>query len=291
MLQQTQIATALPFYERWITRFPTVQALAAASEQEALALWQGLGYYRRCQMLLRGARQVVEQGFPTSRDEWLEVPGVGKYTAAAIASICLDEASAVVDGNVERVYARLTCDPATGTKLKTNTWLWADKHLFAKEPGTWNQAVMELGATVCKPAQPQCQSCPIQVHCVAFQTNRVSEFPSPKTKPTTVKYEEEILIPLFDDEIGFLSNHDLSWWKGLSLLPLTSTFPNLVEGNWLEHLGEVSYTVTHHKVTAMVSYYRFDAKPEGLTWVNKEDVDAVPLPAPHRKAIQMLYRI
>ena len=290
MLQQTQINTALPFYERWMARFPTVEALAKASEQEALALWQGLGYYRRCQMLLRGARQVTDSGFPTSRDGWLEIPGVGKYTAAAIASICLDEASAVVDGNVERVYARLTCDPATGSQLKMNCWKWADKHLYADLPGEWNQAVMELGATVCKPTQPLCISCPIKQECVAFQTSRVGQFPSPKLKPTTIKYEEEILIPIFENEIGILSTHDLTWWKGMSLLPLSSTLSHLMEDLWAEELGEVHYTVTHHKITARVSYYRFDIRLEGLSWVHRDQIEEVPMPAPHRKAIRMLYK-
>ena len=290
MLQQTQIATALPYYERWMHRFPSVEALAMANEEDVLSMWQGLGYYRRCQMLLAGAKKVAEQGFPMSRDEWLAVPGVGKYTAAAIASICLNEASAVVDGNVERVYSRLTCDPTTGSKLKTNTWLWADKHLFAEQPGEWNQAVMELGATVCKPTQPLCGTCPVREYCVAFQTNRVSEFPSPKTKPTTIKYEEDLLIPIFEDQIGLVGDHDLSWWKGMSLIPLTSTFAHLLEGMWTESLGEVHYTVTHHKVTAKVSFYRFETKPQGLRWVHRDAIESVPLPAPHRKAIRLLYK-
>ena len=289
MLQQTQIATGLPYYERWMTRFPSVESLAAAEESQAMALWQGLGYYRRCQMLLKGASQVAANGFPKNRDEWLKVPGVGPYTAAAISSICLDEPAAVVDGNVERVYARVTCDPTTGSKLKSNTQKWADVHLYKEEPGEWNQAVMELGATVCKPTQPQCQTCPISSSCVAFQTNRVGEFPSPKVKQAVVKYEEELLIPLFGDEIGILTNHDLNWWRGLNLLPLKAMFPDL-EAAWIEHLGEVNYTVTNHKITALVSYCRFEQKPEGFAWIAREDIDEVPLPAPHRKAIGLLYK-
>jgi A/G-specific adenine glycosylase len=289
MLQQTQIVTALPFYDRWMTRFPKLQTLAAASEQTVLSLWQGLGYYRRCQMLLRGAKEVAEKGFPSSRDEWLKVPGVGIYTANAIASICLQEAVAVVDGNVERVYARLACDASTGSKLKTNTQIWADKHLCRDQPGEWNQAVMELGATVCKPTQPQCLTCPISEACAAFQTNRVAQFPSPKVKPTIIKYEEEMLIPLFENEIGILAEHNLTWWKGMSLLPLASAFPHLTN-EWIELLGKVNYTVTNHKITAVVSSHRFSKKPEGLSWVNREKIMEVPLPAPHRKAIQLLYK-
>lgn len=288
MLQQTQIATGLPYYERWMARFPTVESLASATEIEAMSLWQGLGYYRRCRMLLAGANGIAENGFPRSRDEWLEVPGVGRYTAAAIASICLDEPTAVVDGNVERVYARVMCDPSTGSKLKTNTWEWADRQMYAPEPGEWNQAVMELGATVCKPTQPQCSQCPIVADCGAFQSGRVNEFPSPKPKPTTVKYQEEILIPIFENEIGILEKHDLKWWKGLSLLPLTLTFPSL-DGK--EYIGEIQYTVTNHKICVQIYSQQFESKPEGLTWVSLDKIEEVPLPAPHRKAIRLLYKI
>jgi A/G-specific adenine glycosylase len=290
MLQQTQIATGLPYYNRWMEHFPTVESLARAEEEQAMAMWQGLGYYRRCRMLHQAAKQVVATGFPKSRDEWLKIPGVGRYTAAAIASICLGEPTAVVDGNVERVYARMKCDPAIGSKLKTNTWIWADEQMVPEQPGEWNQAVMELGARVCKPTQPQCQVCPVSLYCLSFQTNRVTEFPSPKPKPTTVKYEEELVIPLFGDEIGFLTSHDLKWWKGLSLLPLSSTFNHSDSKPCFTHLGEVQYTVTNHKITALISCARFDVKPDGLTWVHQAMLDKVPLPAPHRKALQLLYK-
>ena len=290
MLQQTQIATGLPYYERWMVRFPTVESLAFADEEQAMSLWQGLGYYRRCRMLLQAAKQIVVSGFPKSRDEWLTIPGVGRYTAAAIASICLNEPTAVVDGNVERVFARMTCDPAIGSKLKTNAWLWADHLLVAKQPGDWNQAVMELGARVCKPSQPLCITCPVTQHCIAFQTNRTAEFPSPKPKPTVIKYTEEILVLLVEDEIGVVEDHDLKWWKGLSLLPQASTYSTITSDAWLENLGEVHYTVTNHKITAKVSLARLESKPEGLTWISLDNIKEVPLPAPHRKAIQLLQR-
>jgi hypothetical protein len=105
-----------------------------------------------------------------------------------------------------------------------------------------------------------------------------------------LKSTEELLIPLFGDEVGILELHDNSWWKGLSLLPLTSTFSHLIEDGWTEHLGEIHYTVTNHKITAMVSFMRFDVKPEGLSWVALDKLNEVPLPAPHRKAIGLLYK-
>jgi A/G-specific adenine glycosylase len=290
MLQQTQIATGLPYYERWMARFPTVQVLAEATEQEAMALWQGLGYYRRCRMLLKAAKLVADEGFPISHDSWQKIPGVGPYTAAAIASICLDEPTAVVDGNVERVHSRMTCDPETGSKLKANTWIWAQKHLVSESPGEWNQAIMELGATVCKPNQPQCGSCPVRQSCVAYQTNEVDNFPVPKPKPTITRYREEILIPIFGVEVGIVETHSLNWWQGLSLLPLVSQCSHEIENKWLEHLGEIQYTVTNHKITAAISCYQFEVRPPNLKWISKNEIDSVPVPAPHRKALRMLYK-
>src|SRR5437868_1086101 len=114
MLQQTQVATVLPYYERWMSRFPTVETLAAASEQDVLSLWQGLGYYRRCRMLLAGARWVAEHGIPQTAKDWMQAPGVGRYTASAIASIALGESVPVVDGNIERVFARLMGSSLSG---------------------------------------------------------------------------------------------------------------------------------------------------------------------------------
>lgn len=290
MLQQTQIVTALPYYERWMERFPTVESLAATDDQQALSIWQGLGYYRRCRMLLQAAKQIVKSGMPTSRDEWLKVSGVGKYTAGAIASIAFNEQSAVVDGNVERVYSRLTCDPATGPQLNSNTWQWADIHVHQEEPGEWNQAVMELGATVCKPVKPVCHICPVKTECQAFKTNRVEKFPSPKVKPTVIRIKEEIYLPIFGDEIGLQKDHDQKWWKGMSLLPLSATHSAIFEDEWKEEVGRFSYTVTNHKITASVQLIRVTEKNPSLLWVPIAKIGEVPIPSPHRKALKLYYR-
>jgi A/G-specific adenine glycosylase len=215
---------------------------------------------------------------------------VGKYTAGAIASIAFNEPSAVVDGNVERVYSRLTCDPATGLQLNTNTWKWAEIHVHQEEPGEWNQAVMELGATVCKPVKPVCHICPVKTECQAFKTNRVEEFPSPKVKPVTIRIKEEIYIPVFENEVGFQKNPEQKWWKGMSLLPLSSTHSNIFEDEWKEELGRFSYTVTNHKITASVQLIRFNRKTSDLQWLSLTELDEVPIPAPHRKALKLYYK-
>src|SRR5450631_4397072 len=150
MLQQTRVAAVLDHYARFLQRFPTVQALASAREQSVLAMWSGLGYYHRARRLHRAAKVIARERngeFPRTAEAWRELPGIGRYTAAAIASIAFGEAVAVVDGNVERVLARLVGRPPAGEEL----WLTAERMLDRARPGDFNQAMMELGATVCTP--------------------------------------------------------------------------------------------------------------------------------------------
>jgi|HubBroStandDraft_1064217.scaffolds.fasta_scaffold00656_8 A/G-specific adenine glycosylase len=176
MLQQTRVAAVLDHYRIFLERFPNVQALAAASEEAVLAAWSGLGYYRRARMLHRCARQIVEQHgacFPRSSESLLALPGIGRYTAAAIASIAFAEPVAVVDGNVERVLQRLIGTKSngiesTGIKLTTRQiWQDAQALLADSRPGDFNQAMMELGATVCLPREPRCAACPVRRWCNA----------------------------------------------------------------------------------------------------------------------------
>ena len=182
MLQQTQVTRVVSFYERWMQRFPTVQALAAAPLDEVLKLWEGLGYYARARQLHRAAHVVVEQyggRLPDSVEALQALPGIGPYTAGAIASIAFGRRTAALDGNVKRVLARLF-----GLEVPVNTsagtralWEVAEALLPEEEVGTWNQALMELGATVCLPRAPRCLLCPWQELCVARQAGREHELP------------------------------------------------------------------------------------------------------------------
>ena len=170
MLQQTRVAAAVDHYRIFLKRFPDVQALAAATEDAVLAAWSGLGYYRRARMLYQSARELVRKHggrFPQTADALRALPGIGRYTAAAIASIVFAEPVAVVDGNVERVLRRLT-----GIDLATpQTWQHAQALLANSRPGDFNQAMMELGATVCLPRQPRCTACPVRKWCVTQPSN------------------------------------------------------------------------------------------------------------------------
>jgi A/G-specific adenine glycosylase len=164
MLQQTRVAAVIAHYERFLQRFPTVRKLAAAREPSVLAAWSGLGYYRRARMMHVGAKKIVKDyggSFPPNAESLREIPGIGRYTAAAIASIAFGEPVAVVDGNVERVLQRL----AGQVLQKEEQWAQAQDLLDAEYPGDFNQAVMELGATVCTPRQPKCMFCPVAEFC------------------------------------------------------------------------------------------------------------------------------
>jgi A/G-specific adenine glycosylase len=164
MLQQTRVNAVLDHYRRFLERFPNIEALAAAPLVSVLAAWSGLGYYRRARMLHQAAQNVVQGNgaqFPSTSKELLSLPGIGRYTAAAIASIAFDESIAVVDGNVERVLDRLL-----GRKLnQMEVWAEAQSLLPPDRPGDFNQAMMELGATVCTPRAPQCLICPVNELC------------------------------------------------------------------------------------------------------------------------------
>ena len=187
MLQQTRVDTVMPYFERFMARFPTPLALAEAPEDQVLAAWSGLGYYRRARMLHAGARVVAERpSMPETREELLELPGVGRYTAGAIASIAFDEPVGLVDGNVARVLARIFViedDMRRGGMRRAEQL--AEELVPAKAPGDWNQALMELGATICTPRSPACDRCPVAASCRARAEGRVAELPvlGEKAKP------------------------------------------------------------------------------------------------------------
>ncbi len=187
MLQQTRVDTVIPYYERFLARFPTVHALAEAPLDDVLARWSGLGYYRRARLLHRGAQAAVERHggeVPKDRSARLALPGIGKYTAGAIGSIAFDAPEPIVDGNVARVLSRvLLLDDPLGTRASERAlWEAAERIALTERPGEINQAMMELGATVCTPRQPSCLVCPIGAECGARAEGRQAELPVPKPK-------------------------------------------------------------------------------------------------------------
>lgn len=287
MLQQTTVKAVIPFYERWMARFPDVGALASASMDEVLTYWQGLGYYRRCRMLHAGAVFVLEQGFPTCEAEWRKVPGVGEYTAAAISSIAFGERVALVDGNVERVFVRLNCDEAQN--LKATAWRWV-REVLAEDAGSWNQALMELGATVCIPRAPLCSSCPVVKDCCAFSSGRQNELPMPKNKTEWKELTHHIWIPLAAGRVGIRQIPAGEWWEGMWEFARSEDFDSLstlLNPEWIEEAGSFRHVVTRHKIRAVVAVARNCQKEAAFRWVLPEELEGYAMPSPQRRAWKM----
>jgi A/G-specific adenine glycosylase len=205
MLQQTRVAAVIPYYERFLEHFPNVHALAAAQEEEVLRLWSGLGYYSRARNLHKAAQKIVaEHGgeFPSRLEDALALPGIGDYTAAAILSIAFEQKHAVLDGNVARVLARL--DAVRGDLRESARWQelqkCADAYLEEKAPNEWNQAMMELGATLCSPKSPHCLLCPVAQFCDARKLGISDLLPEKRKKRATV--EIRLAAAVFADRNG-----------------------------------------------------------------------------------------
>lgn len=299
MAQQTRLEVVVPYYERWMAAFPAVEDLAAAPEDEVLRLWAGLGYYRRARLLQAAAQELVEAGargvggdrWPESAEGWQALPGVGEYTAAAVASFSADEAAPVVDGNVKRVAARaLALELARDDRAlhrAAEDWMRAGMAALPSgtPPGTWNEAVMELGATLCTPQKPQCERCPLQAGC-ALRQEAGEEAPSRAVGiPLRSKRKQwkdlELVIGLATAPRGggvLLVQRAEGWnpglWEPPSLvlasadLPVSQEAPESASTDalreaWLaagcpgelgDELGTVKHTITRHRITARVHH-------------------------------------
>src|SRR5215475_8001316 len=191
MLQQTQIETVKPYYARFLEAYPTVEALANAPLDDVLKRWEGLGYYSRARNLHQAAKQIAANGFPQTVDGLLELSGVGRYTAGAIASIAFGVRAPVLDGNVIRAFSRLLdlADDVTQESTKAKLWQVAEHWLPSERVGDYNQALMDLGRLICKPRTPVCSQCPIRDYCAAFEHGTQSERPVKAAKAETPHYD------------------------------------------------------------------------------------------------------
>ncbi len=220
MLQQTRVDTVIPYYERFMTRFPTAAALAEAPEDDVMAHWSGLGYYRRARLLHAGVRELVATyggAVPPDADARLSLPGVGRYTAGAIGSIAFEKEEPIVDGNVARVFARVFDieTPLGETATETRLWTLATDLVRGPRPGDLNQAVMELGATVCTPANPKCDVCPLAAHCIAKDTGRIDSLPVPRKKKPPKRAEMVAVLAYAGPNELILERGDKKLWGGL----------------------------------------------------------------------------
>jgi A/G-specific adenine glycosylase len=215
MLQQTQVAAVIPYYERFVARFPDLAALAAASEDQVLRLWSGLGYYARGRNLLRAAREVLRRGaFPDTAEGLGELPGVGPSTAAAIAAFAFGRRAAILDGNVKRVLAR--CFGIEGERAQ---WTLAEKLLPARGIEAYTQALMDLGATVCTRTRPACTRCPVAGSCVARKDGRVAQLPSPRKRKSLPLRRATWLVLLHRGRVLLQRRPGRGIWGGLWVFP------------------------------------------------------------------------
>lgn len=254
MLQQTQVSRGAPYFERFVAQFPDVASLAVAPQEAVLKAWEGCGYYARARNLHRAAQQMLTGGMPSSYEGWLALPGVGPYTAAAVSSLAYGEARAVNDGNVRRVLARLYAETQP-----TEDWVQrrAQFLLDPREPGRWNEALMDLGATVCTPKAPQCQRCPLTPYCAAYIGGQPAAYPAPKARPP-VKAVSGVTLIAGDAQHAYLEERRGSLLGGLYGLPMEEgegALEKLLERLQIaraEEIGSVQHAMTHRRITLRV---------------------------------------
>ena len=280
ILQQTRIEQGKPYWERFMKRWPTVEALAQASEDEVLREWQGLGYYSRARNLHEAAKQIVEMGgFPKTVEGIKRLKGVGDYTAAAIGSIAFNLPAAVVDGNVYRVLARHYGieTPINTTEGKKEFTALANSLLPANEASAFNQAMMDFGAIQCTPVNPQCTVCPLQETCVALHEGKTASLP---VKRKTLKVQERHLVYIYVRHQGKTAIHRRAAgdiWQGLYEPWLTETVPS---GAILLRQG-VKHVLTHRILYA--DFYLWEPTeqpqlPEDYFWIPEADIDQYGVP-------------
>jgi A/G-specific adenine glycosylase len=240
ILQQTRVDQGMAYYLKFVDNFPTINELAMASEEKVLKLWQGLGYYSRARNLHFSAKYVVNElngVFPSTYNELIKLKGVGDYTASAIASICFNEPTAVVDGNVYRVLARYfgIHTPINSTKGIKEFKLLAQNLINTEKPGTHNQAIMEFGAQMCKPQNPDCNSCPLNESCLAFANNLIKDLPV-KVKKLKIKkrYFNYLVIQTEDNKTNIVKR-EKGIWLNLYEFPLIESLGEINEVQLLKH--------------------------------------------------------
>ncbi|HVU01530.1 MAG TPA: A/G-specific adenine glycosylase [Polyangiaceae bacterium] len=310
MLQQTQVATVRDYYARWMKRFPTVSALAKAEESDVLHAWQGLGYYSRARNLKRGAEAVVERhrgAVPKTVAELLELPGIGPYSAGAISSIAHGERAPIVDGNVVRVLSRLFAlrgDPAKAP-LEKELWRRAEDLVPSERPGDFNQALMELGATVCTPRSPTCLLCPLRMLCAARRDGIVEELPEiPKREKPIPVHRAAAVVTRGEKVLVVQLRADAPRWAGMwqfpnadvakGETPEAAAARSVREMTGLvvpvgERLTTVRHSVTRYRITLDVhrsASSRGRPKPvivSAAEWKTLEELDDLALPSAHRR--------
>ncbi len=307
MLQQTQVATVIPFYERFVASFPDVRALAAAAEDRVLEHWSGLGYYRRAHHLHAAAKAVVDKHggeFPRDAGTIATLPGIGRSTAAAIAAFAFGARAAILDGNVKRVLARHRgVDGFPGAPpVEHALWQIAESLLPARDVETYTQALMDLGATVCTRRAPRCGECPVAADCVARRERRVAELPTPRPKRALPQRAVRVLVIERAGAILFEKRPATGIWGGLWSLPELDVDADVSAHCRTRFAADVAAGVELTPIDHVFTHFRLTIRPQrvavrawppraeapGLLWLTRADASAAALPAPIRTLIRSL---
>ncbi|MBI1382869.1 MAG: A/G-specific adenine glycosylase [Planctomycetaceae bacterium] len=319
MLQQTRVGAVLGYWQRFLDRFPDARRLAEAGDDELMAAWSGLGYYRRARALRDAARVLVEHHgglLPADPAALAALPGVGPYTAGAISSIAFGLSEPVVDGNVARVFARWfeLEAPVGSAELARRAWALAAElvppaAVGAEGPGAWNQALMELGATLCGPRAPECGPCPVAALCAANRTGRQTELPRPKARAAPVEVELELAVARRRGDLLFVRRPEGRSMGGLFELPTRELAPGagptrLFEAQWplpglavddWPSVGELRHAITHHRIRARLLAAEFSGEvavqgARELLWCTPSRARELPLSGLAKKALTRLAR-
>ena len=314
MLQQTQVDTVLKYYSQFLKKFPSIKKLARADLQAVLKAWEGMGYYARARNLHRAAKAVVQDlggKIPDKWDAFHKLPGVGDYIAGAVLSIAFDQAYPVVDGNVKRVLARLhqIAEPVNQVRSNSVFTKFAGKLLDPKRPGTFNQAMMELGALICRPRNPACSHCPLNRHCMAHQTGQVIRYPKRQKSRATPRYHIAVGVIYKNDRVLITRRKAEGLLGGLWEFPggkirngesaQAACIREIKEEVNLSvhidrHLAQIKHAYTHFKIVMEVFCCHYKSGrvrlkgPVGFRWIGFDEFKNYPFPRANHKFIPLI---
>lgn len=306
MLQQTQVATVIPYYHRFVASFPTIAALAAVSEDAVLAHWSGLGYYSRARNLHRAAQLIMHQHggkFPQHFEDILALPGIGRSTAAAISAFAFHERRAILDGNVKRLLARHRAVEGYPGEKKIEDQLWqhAEALLPIRDIAPYTQGLMDLGTLICTRSKPQCLACPLQADCMAYHNGLVARLPTPRPRKALPEKHSTFLLLLNGPDILLEKRPANGIWGGLWCPPQLLSEVENASAYCLQHFGTetiqalalstFTHTFTHFKLHITPVLLQVITKPKtiqvpGMMWLDTNDALHAAIPTPVRKLLQ-----
>ncbi len=292
MLQQTQVAAVIGYYAKFMLRFPTIAALANATQEEVLQIWSGLGYYSRARNLHYAAQKIIDDfagEFPQNFDDILSLPGIGKSTAAAISTFALNAPQPILDGNVKRVFARHfnIAGWPSAPKIEQQMWQIAERENPHEDAIAYTQGLMDLGATLCTRSKPRCPACPVNIGCQAYANNEVYLLPTPKPRKTIPEKSTTMLVFINGGEVMLEKRPPIGIWGGLWSFPEVNNDDVSLQN--ASPLGKLTHTFTHFKLHIQPQLVHTNKKPQAneprTIWLSLDDAIGAAIPTPVRKIL------